>query len=134
MNTQTLNTVQPIAAGSDSAPVSMINMGGALALILLLIVAMAWVFRRTGIASRIVKGNNILSIKHTQAIGTRERLVVVEIDDKWLLLGVTPEKITNLMTMDKQECVENTEPAPLASSFQAALINCITQRKGASKK
>ncbi|WLI76308.1 flagellar biosynthetic protein FliO [Kosakonia sp. H02] len=134
MNTQSLNTVQPVSGGPAMAPVSMSNIVGALALVLLMIVAVAWVFRRTGVATRMVKGNSILSVKHTQSIGARERLVVVEVDDKWLLLGVTQDNITNLMTMEKKAELESVKPAPFISSFQAALVNCIAQRKGESKK
>ncbi|MDZ7323030.1 flagellar biosynthetic protein FliO [Kosakonia sacchari] len=134
MNTPTINTVQPVAGGPAVAPVSIGNVVGALALVLLLIVAMAWICRRTGVASRMVKGNSILSVKHTQSLGARQRLVVVEVDDKWLLLGVTQENITNLMTMEKKADAEPVQTAPFAASFQAALVNRITRYKGEGKK
>ncbi|MGP3590957.1 flagellar biosynthetic protein FliO [Vagococcus sp. WN89Y] len=136
MTTQTLHTAQPVATGPETAPISYVNMGAALGLVLLLIVAAAWVLRRTGVASRIVKGNGLVSVKHTQAIGARERLMVVEVDDKWLLLGVTQQNISCLMTMDKKESAEPAAmtPPPFATSFQTALRKCLTQRKNESKK
>lgn len=136
MTTQILHTAQPVATGPETAPISFVNMGAALGLVLLLIVAAAWVLRRTGVASRIVKGNGLISVKHTQSIGARERLMVVEVDDKWLLLGVTQQNISCLMTMEKKENVETAAvtPPPFATTFQAALRKCITQRKNESKK
>lgn len=137
MTTQTLQTTQPVATGSDSAPVSFVNMGAALGLVILLIVAAAWVLRRTGVASRIVRGSGIVTIKQTQTIGSRERLMVVEVDDKWLLLGVTQQSITCLTTMEKRESEEAPAPAaplPFANNFQAALKKCLAQRKNVSKK
>lgn len=133
MNTQSLNAVQPVAAGPAMAPVGIGNIIGALALVILLMVAIAWIARRTGVTTRMVKGHNILSVKHTQSIGARERLVVVEVDDKWLLLGVTQDNITNLMTMEKRADVEAIKPASLIPTFQSALVNCIARRKGESK-
>jgi len=136
MTTQTLHTTQPVATGPETAPISFVNMGAALGLVLLIIVGAAWLLRRTGVASRIVKGSGMISVKHTQSIGARERLVVVEVDDKWLLLGVTQQNISHLLTMDKKESVEAeaVTPPPFAANFQAALRKCITQRKGESKK
>lgn len=132
MNTRTLNTVAPVATEKAIVPISMGNIVGALALVLLLIVAVAWVLRRTGIASRVSKGgNHILSVKQTLAIGTRERLVVVEVDDKWLLLGVTQENITHLLTTDKKE---EDAATPLTTGFQASLLNCIRQRAAGSQQ
>ncbi len=131
MNSQTLNTVTPLSTGAATFPVSLGNIVGTLAFVLVLIVAVAWILRRSGVVSHVVKGNHILSVKHSQSIGTRERLVVVEIDNKWLLLGVTQENITRLMTMDKQESPAST---PLASGFHTALLNCIKPRTGGSQQ
>jgi len=133
MNTQSLNAVQPVSAAPAMAPVGTGNIIGALALVILLMAAIAWIARRSGVATRMVKGHNILCVKHTQSIGARERLVVVEVDDKWLLLGVTQDNITNLMTMEKRADVEDVKAASFLPTFQSALVNCIARRKGESK-
>lgn len=134
MTTQTLHTAQPVATGPETAPVSFVNMGAGLGLVLLMIVGAAWLLRRTGVASRIVKGNGLVSVKHTQSIGPRERLMVVEVDDKWLLLGVTQQNISCLMTMEKKESVETPAVTPPQfATFQTMLRN-LTQRKNESKK
>ncbi|APG19343.1 MULTISPECIES: flagellar biosynthetic protein FliO [Kosakonia] len=130
MNTGTLNTVAPHTTEAATFPISMGNIVGSLALVLVMIVAVAWILRRTGVVSRVAKGHNLLAVKHSQSIGSRERLVVVEVDDKWLLLGVTQQSITPLMTMEKQEC---STAMPVVSDFQASLLRCFKQRAARSQ-
>lgn len=130
MNTGTLNTVAPHTTAAATFPISMGNIVGSLALVLVMIVAVAWILRRTGVVSRVAKGHNLLAVKHSQSIGSRERLVVVEVDDKWLLLGVTQQSITPLMTMEKQE---SSTAMPVVSDFQASLLRCFKQRAARSQ-
>lgn len=130
MNTGTLNTVATHTTEAATFPISMGNIVGSLALVLVMIVAVAWILRRTGVVSRVAKGHNLLAVKHSQSIGSRERLVVVEVDDKWLLLGVTQQSITPLMTMEKQEC---STAMPVVSDFQASLLRCFKQRAARSQ-
>ncbi|MFD1801128.1 flagellar biosynthetic protein FliO [Mixta tenebrionis] len=80
-----------------STPASLVmQIGGAMALVILLIFACAWLARRSGLASRLRADGNIIAVKASYSLGQRERLVVVEIDGERLLLGVTPGAITRL--------------------------------------
>ena len=63
-----------------------------LALVLGVIVAFAWVARR--LAPGTVRGTGVpLTIIASQAVGQRERVVVVEVADQWLVLGVAPGRV-----------------------------------------
>lgn len=45
--------------------------------------------------------NKVMKIKSAMAIGNKERLVLVEVSDKTLLLGVTPQQISRLHVFDE---------------------------------
>ncbi|MFZ6767022.1 flagellar biosynthetic protein FliO [Undibacterium sp. Di26W] len=73
----------------------------ALLLVLALVVAAAWVMKRLGP----IQGGNKIQVKIIGGInvGNRERVMVVEVADQWLILGVTANNINNLGSMPKQE-------------------------------
>jgi flagellar protein FliO/FliZ len=65
-----------------------------LAAVLVLIWAAAWLVRRlspVGSSSRAP-----IKIVATQALGQRERVVLIEFGDHWLLLGVAPGQVSTL--------------------------------------
>lgn len=74
---------------------SMLQMVLGLALVLALIVAMAWLFRR--FAGGMMAGNGRVRVIGGTLIGQRERVVIVEVEGEWLVLGVTPHAV-NLLT------------------------------------
>jgi flagellar protein FliO/FliZ len=53
-------------------------------------------------------------------IGQRERLVVVEAGDRWLILGVTPSAISRVGTLPKGELPSSTAGG---GSFAALLMH-----------
>lgn len=65
--------------------------------VLALIVACAFLLKRFQPMQKNLAGMKIISSLH---LGSKERLVVVEIDNKQLLLGVTAQQITHLKTLE----------------------------------
>jgi flagellar protein FliO/FliZ len=59
----------------------------------------------------------LIKIVATQPLGQRERVVLIEIGDQWLLLGVAPGTVNALQTLPK-----GTLPAAPASSPFARLL------------
>ena len=95
-----------------------------LAVVLALIWGAAWLLRRvapTGSASR-----SPIKIIAAQSLGQREKVVLVEFADNWLLLGVTPHQITSLQTLAKSVL---PEPAPVAAPF-ARLLALAKNKRG----
>lgn len=91
---------------TDSLPATgsvLMTVSGALALIILLMVVMAWAARRSGLARRLndVQGN--MTLVATQSLGPRERLVLVDVGEQRLVLGVTASQITCLTTQPRPE-------------------------------
>ena len=52
-------------------------------------------------------GNGPLKVIGGLVLGARERVVLVEIDDTWLIIGVVPGQIRTLHTMPKGEPLAN---------------------------
>ena len=88
----------------------------ALVFVLGLMGVAVWVLRRIGIAPR--AGSSHLKIISQLALGPRERVVVVEAGDRWLLLGVGAGGISRLGTLPKAEMMPANAAPP---SFGALL-------------
>jgi flagellar protein FliO/FliZ len=84
---------------------------GALALlaVLALVALAAWAARRTGLA-RPVAGA-VLKPVATLAVGARERVVVVEVRGRWLVLGVAAGSVRALADLEPGE-LPAAAPAP----------------------
>jgi len=71
------------------------------AVVLALMAAAAWLLRRFGMPR--MTGNTPVRIVGGVSVGARERVLVVEAGDQWIVLGVAPGRVNALMTMPRQE-------------------------------
>lgn len=102
---------KPISPISPSA--GLLQIATALLLVVALVLAAAWVMRRLGPLNA---GNKIpVKIIGGINVGNRERVMVVEVADQWLILGVTANNISNLGHMPKQEALLATSVQPAAN-------------------
>ncbi|EYU13259.1 flagellar biosynthetic protein FliO [Photorhabdus aegyptia] len=104
--TQTVTQVAtsaPLPAGQTLMQVS-----SALAGVLLLIFTLTWLIRRMGLFANKGKTQQQLSIKASCSLGQRERVVIVEVEDNWLVLGVTAQQINLLHQMPIPESNRDT--------------------------
>ena len=78
---------------------SVLHMFLALLLVLAVIGVIAWLLKRFGIGP----GNqsNLIKVVAAAAVGQRERIVIVEIANAWLILGVAPGHINLLHQIEK---------------------------------
>jgi flagellar protein FliO/FliZ len=94
-----------------------------LALVLAAIVGCAWLFRR--LSSGMVGIPRHLRVVSAVMVGQRERVVIVEIEDQWLVLGVTAQSI-NLLDSRPRPAESDLPPDvagdPFARWFKAALL------------
>jgi flagellar protein FliO/FliZ len=116
----------PDAAPAVSAAGSLLQVFIGLVAVLLLIAATAWVAKRLGVA----RGgpSNLLRVVSSASVGTRERVVVVEVGESWLVVGVAPGSVNALMTLPKGEIQSSASPA-LNASFAARLHSLIETRR-----
>jgi flagellar protein FliO/FliZ len=111
------------AAPQDGAGLLRATLG--LAVVLALIFAVGWVMRRLAPARA---GGNALRIVAAQALGARERVVVVEVGDQWIVVGVAPGNVRGLATLPRGSLpAAETMPFPAAQGF-AALLARATRR------
>jgi flagellar protein FliO/FliZ len=102
------------AAGAADAPPpvdlapSLVQMTLGLALVVALIYAVMWLLRRAQPGGR---QGSLLKVVSSVSVGQRERIVVVECADQWLVVGVASGGLATLHRMDKGE-LPKAAPAP----------------------
>lgn len=101
------------------------QMSGALATVVLLIIACGWLARRCGFIGHSSNSGAAIVVKSSYSLGQRERLVVIEIDGQRLLLGVTPGAITRLGRLTHSE----DAPPHAAPDFQFTLKRLLKRGK-----
>jgi flagellar protein FliO/FliZ len=95
-----------------------------------LIFALAWLMRRV---QRGVPGNaQVIELVGSRAIGPRDRLVLVQIGDEQILLGVTPGRITPLHVLSQPVLVP--ERQPVNSEFAQRLMDLMGNKVQKDKK
>jgi flagellar protein FliO/FliZ len=101
-----------VAATGPASAGSLLQVLFGLVVVLGLMAVCAWMLRRFAA----VKTNNGASIRIVGgvSVGTRERVMVVEVGDQWIVVGVAPGQVRALSTMPKQESV----PAPSGDTTQ----------------
>jgi flagellar protein FliO/FliZ len=102
----------------------------ALMLVLGLLAALAWAMKRYG--PRVAGNPANLRMVGALNIGGRERIMVVEVGDQWIVVGASPGRVNALATMPKGEGTAATAAlaghAPPAATFSDWLKQTIDKR------
>lgn len=114
------------AEPASPAPGSLLQVLFGLTLVLGLLVGVAWFLKRLGLA----KPQNGASIKIVGGLnlGSRERILVVEVADQWIVVGITPGQINTLSTMPRQENIALPETEAMTKNFPAWLKQTLEKR------
>lgn len=80
-----------------------------LLLIVVLIAGLAWYARK--LSSGQAFGRNLMRVVGGVALGPRERIVLVEVGEQWLVIGLVPGQIRTLHTLPKGELPADQPPA-----------------------
>jgi len=102
----------PLALAADAArpayvppPAAAVTSGSVLQVILSLLLVLAavvlvgWILKRINLPQQ--GAGNALKVISGVAVGQRERIVLVEVNDTWLVVGVAPGQVNALHTMPK---------------------------------
>jgi flagellar protein FliO/FliZ len=111
--------VEPLSGGT------MAQVALGLLFVLFLVVAVAWLLKRMGGLS--ITGNGALKILGGLSMGSRERVVLMQVGEEQLLIGVSPGRIQTLHVLDKPIRVDdkkNTE-----SGFAERLNEALSRRR-----
>ena len=108
---------------------SLVQIIFSLLLVLAAIVLVAWLLKRMNMAQQ--GSGNLLKVLGTTSIGQRERIVLVEIKDTWLVVGVGSGQIRTLHTLDRPEDIAQQSdahsPPAEKNKFAAILGNTLGQ-------
>lgn len=95
-------TATPVASSLPSSSGSVLTMLLGLTAVLALMAGIAWLFKRFGLAQNLT-GNAAAKVIGGVSVGTRERVMVIEVGDQWIVVGVAPGRVNALATMPRQE-------------------------------
>jgi flagellar protein FliO/FliZ len=102
----------------------------ALLFVLAILAGLAWFVKRYG--PRAAGGSANLRVVGAISLGGRERVMVIEVGDQWIVVGASPGRINALATMPRQEGVEPSAALaanmPSASGFADWLKQTIDKR------
>ncbi|HBX36642.1 MAG TPA: flagellar biosynthetic protein FliO [Pseudohongiella sp.] len=122
------------AAEQAATQTAMLGAGGAsavaqtvlwLMVIIGLILALAWVARRFSGATGF--GGQGMKVISALPVGNRERVALVQVGDKQLLLGVAPGNV-NLLHVFDEPVLSQTPGTPNTSGFQTILKNALHKK------
>ncbi len=98
----------------------------ALALIVCVLAGTAWLARRVSGGRGFGQGG--MKIVGGVALGPRERIVLLEIGDEWLVVGIVPGQIRTLHRLGKGAMHTGNEPATADKPF-AQWLHGISERR-----
>lgn len=78
---------------------SILQIALSLLLVLAAVVLVAWILKRINLPQH--GAGNLLKVISGVAVGQRERIVLVEVKDTWLVIGVAPGQVRALHSMPK---------------------------------
>jgi flagellar protein FliO/FliZ len=122
--------VSAIAADGMGSPASSGALQAIVGLVavLALMGALSWLVKKIGLARGM--GNSPVKIIGGVSVGGRERVIVVEAGDQWIVLGVAPGRVNALTTMPRRDDLTAIQNAEAASLFRLRLMQGIQRYRG----
>jgi flagellar protein FliO/FliZ len=131
LNAAAQQAVSQVVPAVPPSPVSlwgMLQVLFALLVVLAAIAAIAWLFRRFPLGQNAMGG--AVRVVGGVALGPRERLVLVEVGETWLLLGVAPGQVNALHTLPRPEDAPKGSALPAEQGFATWLKQSMHKRSG----
>ena len=111
--------VEPLSGGT------MAQVALGLLFVIFLIIAVAWLLKRVGGFS--VSGNGALKILGGLSMGARERVVLMQVGEEQILIGVSPGRIQTLHVLDKP--IVPDEKKDSEPGFAERLTDALARRR-----
>ena len=119
--------ILPVEAAKDAGRVSrelpFLPVLASLLVVVLVIVALAWFSKKMNLG---FPGNRAIKVVTALSLGAKERIVVIEVNGKQHLIGVTPQQVNHILTLD--------EPLDMANQTQSGGLSFQKILQGMSKK
>ena len=120
-----------LASQAPSAAGSLLQTILSLGLVIALLVGLAWLLKRFG--PRHITGGTTVKLVGALSVGARERILVVEVGEQWIVVGASPGRMNALATMPRQEIDEadlaGAQPSP-GANFAEWFKQTIEKRNG----
>ena len=115
---------------STTASTGLLQILSALVFVIFIMLAAAWAFKRISP----INNNNKVNVKIVGGtnIGHREKIMVIEVANQWIIVGVTANQINTLTTMEKIDVEPENITTTSATPFSHWLKKTIDQRRNAS--
>lgn len=91
-----------------------------------LIFAVAWIVKRYGSFNSTAGGN--LKVVGGLSLGQKERVMLVQVGEKQILLGVAPGRVETLHVLDEPIVIEENTSSTQQNSFSDKLQSALNQR------
>ncbi len=97
-----------------------------LAVVLAAIAGSAWLIRR--VVRVHASGGSPLTLRATLPVGPRERVMVLEIEDTWIVVGVAPGRVSPLHALPKGAELPRAAPDAAAAAAPQAPFAALLKR------
>ncbi|WP_229418742.1 flagellar biosynthetic protein FliO [Pseudoduganella flava] len=118
-------------ANAPTAAGSLVQTVVALVFVLAILVGLAWMLKRFG--PRTITGGTAVKLVGALSVGARERILVVEVGDQWIVVGASPGRMNALATLPRQQAdpadLAGQQPLP-ATNFSEWFKQTIEKRNG----
>lgn len=104
---------------SPSASLGLLKMFVGLFVVMGIMLLLAWFVKRLGLVNH--SQTSVAKVISSVSVGSRERVVVLEIADRWVVVGVAPGRVNAITTLDKVPLSPSQITAADAVSVNAAL-------------
>jgi len=107
---------------SPDITMSLLKVTGGLLLVIIAILGSAWAYRRFGNLTPVASDD--LRVIGGVSMGSKERIVLMQVGDEQILLGVSPGRIQRLHVLNKNidvDTKQSTENKPFSSQLNLAL-------------
>ncbi|EGU48257.1 polar flagellar assembly protein FliO [Vibrio ichthyoenteri ATCC 700023] len=114
--------LSPSAFGASAAPSSQFDWAttfGSLLFVIALILLLAWMLKRMRVPT--MTNQKGLNVVRQVAVGTRERILIVQAGEEQFLVGVTPQSIQLISKLEKTLSQEELATSPFASQLTQLL-------------
>lgn len=119
------------SAAETASPVisagSYLQTGLALALIVTFLIGGAWLAKKLSAGKGFGQGG--MKIIGGVALGPRERIVLIEVGEEWLVVGIVPGQIRTLHRLTKGSTAANDPPSAMAEQPFSRWLQSITERR-----
>ncbi|MGB1198206.1 MAG: flagellar biosynthetic protein FliO [Thalassotalea sp.] len=95
-----------------------------LLMVLALIVISAFILKKFNLTAKSVAGMKVIT---SLSLGPKERLVVVEVQNQQLLLGVSAQQITLLKTLEEPLSTDSLATTANVTNFNNTLLSFLTK-------